>query len=324
MLGEIGAVTAGLMGAVAFGAGDFAGSQGSLRLNGVAAVGVAQLVAAATAVAVLGASGGSIPEGQQLVLALLAGTFHVIAVFYIYQGMARGMVSVVAPVAGVTGIALPVLADMLFFEMSGLIHCIGIALAIAAIVLISQSPAQDNERSQVRFSIRFGLISGLCFGLADLFLGLMTPATAEGGLAAARLMGASLAIGLLGVSTRGTARITASPGSISPLVTTGPARHFGFPDLAGHVSQALSLQHLDNRALQGLLLCALAGLLDCIGQLGYVLSATQGQMSIAAALVAIYPAVSIGLAVWLLKERIGPLQLTGLAASFGSIVLLSQ
>jgi len=64
--------------------------------------------------------------------------------------------------------------------------------------------------------------------------------------------------------------------------------------------------------------------LDCFGQLGYVLSATQGQMSIAAALIAFYPAVSVALAVWLLKERIGSPQITGLTASFGSILLLSM
>ena len=81
---------------------------------------------------------------------------------------------------------------------------------------------------------------------------------------------------------------------------------------------------LDKGTKRGLQLCVLAGVLDCLGQLGYVLSATHGKISVAAALVAMYPAVSVGLAVWLLKERIGPTQLAGLLATFVSIVLLSQ
>jgi len=197
MLGEIGAVTAGLMGAVAFGAGDFAGGRASLRLNGLSAVAIAQMASAATALCVLAISGALWPDGNLLLLAVLAGTFHVIAVFFLYQGIARGRVSVIAPIAGVTGIALPVLADILFISTASSMQCAGIILAVAAIVLISQSPEADEEKCGTRQSIQFGLISGMGYGLADLCLGLMTPLTAEGGLAVARLTGACLALSLL-------------------------------------------------------------------------------------------------------------------------------
>ena len=318
VLGEVGSVPAGLMGAVAFGAGDFAGSRASLRLDGLSAVAVSQLVAAATGLVVIALTGGAVPEGPQRALAMIAGAFHVAAVFFIYQGMARGRVSVVAPVAGVVGIGVPVFADMIFIEMARAVHCAGIVLAAAAIVLISRSSGEE-DRSRKHFSVRFGLASGIGYGLADLCLGLMTVSTAEGGLAVARLSGASLSIGLLCAYWLAAEMAAASRTRAMWITPPGGAR-----SAAGHVRRGGSLPQLDANAAPALLLCATAGLLDCIGQLGYVLSATQGQMSIAAALVAMYPAVSVGLAVWLLGERLGSAQMIGFAASLCSIVLLTQ
>ena len=271
MLGEIGTVPAGLMGGISFGAGDFAGGRAALRLNGLPAVAIAQLVAALTAVAVLAATGGSVPDGSHLSLAILAGACHVTAVFFLYQGMAHGRVSVIAPVAGVVGIAVPVIADIGFIQMAKPIHCVGIALAVAAIVLISQSSTEEEDRTQTNFSIRLGFISGMGYGLADLFLGLMTTSTAEGGLAVARLTGASLSFGLLSAYWFGASR--RDPVALS-MISPG-----------GSIAGSSTLPPAwDANARRGLLLCALAGFLDCFGQLGYVLSATQGQMSVAVAL----------------------------------------
>jgi drug/metabolite transporter (DMT)-like permease len=308
MLHEIGHVPAGLMGAISFGAGDFAGSRATLRLSGLSAVAVAQLVAAATSVAVLAVVGGSVPHGSQGQLAALAGACHVTAVFFLYQGMAHGRVSVVAPVAGVVGIGVPVVADFGFIEMASPVHCAGIALAVVAIFLFSQSSMDGEDRTKTSYSIRTGVISGMGYGFADLFLGLMTTETAEGGLAVARMTGASLAIGLLLALWLATRR--REPLEIVALTST--------------MEHETRLVPWGANLRTGLLLCALAGFLDCLGQLGYVLSATQGQISVAAALVAMYPAVAVGLAVWLLKERIGPTQWGGLAATFAGIGLLAQ
>ena len=171
--------------------------------------------------------------------------------------------------------------------------------------------------------IRYGLISGMGYGLADLNLGLMTASTAEGGLAVARLMGAGLVIGLM------LAKCVGDPASamrrrvrmLSSMRRSVPIATMQFT--AGMPVQ-VRLLRLNENMKRGLQLCVLAGFLDCLGQLGYVLSATQGKISVAAALVAMYPAVSVELAVWLLKEHIDRRQLAGLMASFVSIVLLSQ
>jgi drug/metabolite transporter (DMT)-like permease len=73
----------------------------------------------------------------------------------------------------------------------------------------------------------------------------------------------------------------------------------------------------------GILLALLAGAGDCLGHLCYALSAANGEISVAVAVSALFPAVSVLLAILLLKERIGRLQSIGLAVSAGSIVLLA-
>src|SRR5262245_2661393 len=109
-------------------------------------------------------------------------------------GMAHGRVSVIAPVAGVVGIAVPALADIAFIETATTAQCLGILLAAAAIVPFCGSSADAEEISRTGLSIRYGLVAGMGYGLADLSLGLMTTSTAEG---VARLTGAALAISLM-------------------------------------------------------------------------------------------------------------------------------
>lgn len=308
MLQDLGPVTAGLTGALAFGAGDFAGSRASLRMNGLSAVALAQVAAALTAMAVLTSSGGVIPSGPQYALAASAGLFHVIAVFFLYQGMARGRVSVIAPIAGVVGIAVPVIADMGFIKLIAPIHLVGILLAAVAIVLISRSGSDEEDRALTAFSIKYGIISGMGYGFADMCLGLMTIETAVGGLAIARMTGAGLAMSLYMIFLASRAMSASQAYAVAP-ASSAPA--MPAPDRTPVL-------------ITGVFLCALAGVLDCVGQLGYVLSATQGQMSVAAALIAFYPAVSVALAVVILNERIGAVQMLGLLLSLCSIALLSQ
>lgn len=308
----MGAVGAGLMGAVAFGAGDIAGGAASRQINGLSAVALAQIVAAATALIVLAAAAGTVPEGPSLVYAMMAGACHVLAVFYIYQGIARGRVCIVAPLSGVIGIALPVIVDLAFIEMASSLQIAGIVLAALSIILVSQSGAGMGAAEPIGFSVRCAVVSGIGFGCADLCLGLMTQETAEGGLAVARTTGAVLAVTVL--LLRGGLKSSFGAG-------TAPQ---AFADPHPPAASAGVVPAIDVRLRLGILLCVVAGVLDCIGQLGYVLSATQGQMSVAAALIATYPAVSTALAMYVFGERVGGRQAIGLGISLASILLLSQ
>jgi drug/metabolite transporter (DMT)-like permease len=91
----------------------------------------------------------------------------------------------------------------------------------------------------------------------------------------------------------------------------------------GLASRAVSLPLLASSGLLvSIVLAAAAGLLDVLGHFGYVYAATRGSMGVAAALVAIFPGVTVLLAVILLRERITGGQLVGFACGASGIMFI--
>ncbi len=141
-----------------------------------------------------------------------------------------------------------------------------------------------------------GLLSGLGFGVADLCLGMMSTGEATGGLLIAGTVAAAIA--LLCLLARSGDPGTAADASASRLALPRPVR-------------------------AGVLLAVGAGLLDAIGHMGYVHAATRGSMGVAAALVGLFPAVSVLLAVLILRERVRGGQCAGLATAGVGVIAVS-
>ncbi len=70
-------------------------------------------------------------------------------------------------------------------------------------------------------------------------------------------------------------------------------------------------------------LVLMSGLLDTVGNAAYALAAQTGRMDIAAVLGSLYPGVTVLLAWTVLKERVNPQQLAGIAAALAAIVLIT-
>ena len=71
------------------------------------------------------------------------------------------------------------------------------------------------------------------------------------------------------------------------------------------------------------LLAGLAGLLDTTGNLFYAMASLKGRLDVAAVLSSLYPAGTMLLALWLLKERAMRSQLAGMALALAAVALIS-
>ncbi len=305
---EIGAVSAALLGAAAYGTGDFIGSRAALRLSTFSAVAIAQTVAMVLMLQHFLMDGGAIPTGALFSSSVLAGLAYATGLMLLYHGFAYGRIGVVAPLCGLFSILVPLGGELLVGEGTTEWHLIGIALCCLAVVFIAGSTRDRNGR--LGFSVRLGVMSGVGYGIADLCLGIMPAEVASGALLMTRSVAAMTATALLcwSLTRRSAIRAADAEGAGTPLAAILDA---------GRPRFALRLHH-------GVLLAVLAGVFDMLGHIGYVSAAVDGNMGVAAALVALFPAVSVVLAILFLNERISRNQAIGFACSIAGVFLLAD
>jgi uncharacterized membrane protein len=171
-----------LASAALYGAADFLGGLASRQASTIAIVLVSQAAGLAPLALLLFVLPGT-PSGQDFTWGAIAGLAGSAGVALLYRALAIGTMSIVAPTTAVCAVMLPVLVEGLRGERLPPVTQGGIALAIVAIVLVSQqdSPESPDPRSGRRiFSAGIGLAlaSGVAIGL--FFLALAQTSAAAG------------------------------------------------------------------------------------------------------------------------------------------------
>jgi drug/metabolite transporter (DMT)-like permease len=280
------AVVLGLLAAVTYGTADFLGGLATKRNPVVRVVLVSQaigLLAYLAAVPLL-------PEGrftgQAWAWGAVAGAAGAVGIAFLYRGLARGRMSVVAPITAVISVTIPVLVGLSLGERPTGFQLLGVAAVVPAVGLVSAAPEPASSGSPRGRTARAGVLDALTSGVGiGLFLVALSRAGEETGpwpLVSARI--ASLAV-------FGLVMVVAGHG-------LRPARGTG-------------------RTVVG------AGILDVTANLLYLLGTRAGLVSIVAALTSLYPATTVVLARGVLKERLSRGQLAGLVVAFAGVVLIS-
>ncbi len=232
------------------------------------------------------------PDAHILLLGLFSGLAGGTALLTFYHALSLGEMGITAALTGLLTATLPVVFTLVTVGSPSRRQLAGFALAAVAIWLISTQSGAAEKNSGTRKRIGLAIISGFGFGLFLIFLqqanggGLIWP------LAASRVGSLALALGGGLLFSRHRFTADASPGTRI-------------------------------RWKLGVGLALLAGACDTTGNFFFVAATKIGRLDIAAVLASLYPASTILLAAWLLKERTSARQAAGMVAALAAVVLIS-
>jgi drug/metabolite transporter (DMT)-like permease len=181
-----------LSSALAYGAADFIGGVGSRRHSPWQVV----LVGQAAGALVMFSAGlllpGS-PSAPDFAWALLAGVGSATGSIFLFRGLARGRMGLVAPISAVGAAVLPVLVGVVLGERPSGLVWVGVLAALPGIWLVSRGATSDRpERTQG--ALVDGAVAGVGFGVLFIALGQISTDAGLLPLAANQLIGAMLTI----------------------------------------------------------------------------------------------------------------------------------
>lgn len=277
-----------LMAAGVYGAADFLGGTVAKRASTLAAVVATQ--GAGLAILLLGTPLmlNATITANDVLFGALAGLTGSVGVALLYRGLAMGPMSVVAPITAVCAVVVPLIAGLMFGEQLSPLAALGVAMAIAAVVLLGQDATPEpasggvpRTAAHVALAVRIALASGVAIG--GFFLCLAR---------------------------------TAAPAGLWPLVVSRTVSVTVFLVVAFATRHAWKVPATVVPAAIG------CGALDMLANGLYLVAVRQGQLSVVATLASLYPASTVLLARLVLGERLGRWQQAGVVAAATAIVLI--
>lgn len=285
------AVLLGLLAGITYGTADFLGGLSTKRNPILRVVVVSQAVGFAVYLVAL----TFLPQGRFTAEAWfwggLSGLAGAAGVGFLYRGLARGRMSVVAPTTAVVFAVMPVAFGLLTGERPSALQLAGIGLAILAVALVSSAPdplgavqTAGGGRWQrlVRAGFADALLSGVGIGLFAIFIAQTGDETGPWPLVAARIVSVAL-FGTALLLTR--ISLHPAPGTLA--------------------------------AVAG------AGALDVTANLLYLLGTRAGLISVVAVLTSLYPGATVVLARVVLNERLSGLQIVGLFLALAGVAAIA-
>jgi uncharacterized membrane protein len=277
------AVLLGLLAALSWGTGDFAGGIATRRAAETAVVLGTETVGLVLLLVVAPLAGGS-PQTADLVLGAAAGLLGVAGLALLYRGLAHGRASVVAPLSAVGAAVLQVVWGLAGGERPGGFAIAGIVLALVAIGVVAGSAdaPQDAAGLSRRAELACGLGAAIGFG----FYLILISETSDGA----------------GLWTVVAARV-------APVIVIGVA--------------LVLLRRPVVPGRSALPLVTLSGTTDAAANALLLVAVRTGMLTVVAPVANLYPAVTVVLARAFGHERIGRFRLAGLVLAVASLVLIS-
>lgn len=257
-----------------FGVADFAGGLAAKRASATSVTFVSQAIGLIVLLPLLGVLPGT-PSVAAFVSGGLAGIAGALGVVAYLRALALGPMGVVAPLASVVGVMVPVVVGVVAGERPSLLAALGIAVGLIAITVVAgggrRTEDQDtggrpaNSAASVDLDRRgplLALAGGAAFGVFFVLLDLTPTGSGLWPLVGARIASLALMGGAVALVSR-----TLPPRDALPMV-------------------------------------AASGALDMLANILFLLATRAGLLTISALLASLYPVVVVLLARQLLAERL--------------------
>src|SRR5262249_15601682 len=200
------------------------------------------------------------------------------------------------PVECITSVTFCATAEGLMVGWPNPVLVGGIALAAGAAALIGLGGRELVRCTMpVGQSVRFGMLAGIAFGLSSMTFGFCWGPTAPCSWVVMRLFAASGSLAWLAVESASPAGRPGALAIMSPTLTLTKGRMYAF---AG-------------------------GILDGLGGLAFVVATVNGLVGVSVAVMSLYAAVTVLLALTFRNESLSFVQTVGLVGAAGAIVILS-
>jgi uncharacterized membrane protein len=284
-----------LLAATLWGGGDFSGGMGVKHAGGSmgAALRVVVLSHAMSFCVLVAAAllrGDAFPHGAALLWGVAAGVTAGVSLTCFYIALSRGAMGASAALSGLLAAAIPAVVSGVEEGAPGALRMAGFAVAGVAIWMIAAGPNAEATPAD-RGTFWLAMVGGVGFGVY--FVALKLAAATTGviwPLATARM--GSLSVCLLMLA--GTAlRRVAEDGSRARVTRTV---------VTWVVATAL---------------------LDTTGNLLFIAATRAGRLDVASVLASLYPASTILMAAWMLRERPTRRQGLGMAAAAVAVVMIT-
>ena len=157
-----------LLSSLLWGTADFLGGTASRRLPVPSVLGVAQLIALLGLVPLAVVTGGLDEPRDYVVPGIFAGISGLVGLAAFYRALAIGTMGIVAPIAAL-GVAVPVVAGLLQGESPSTLQLVGIAVAVAGVVLASGPELSGEGRGGATALVLAG-VAAVGFGIVFVLL----------------------------------------------------------------------------------------------------------------------------------------------------------
>jgi drug/metabolite transporter (DMT)-like permease len=158
-----------LTASLSWGLGDFLAGLRTRRLPVVTVLVVSQAAGLTTIALVVAVRSAGPPDARHLLYGSLAGVCGAVGLAALYRGLAVGPMSIVAPISA-TAAAVPVVFDLVTGDRPSDAQAVGIALAVAGVVLASRAGAAEGRRASAE-GVGLALVAAVSFGLLLVLLG---------------------------------------------------------------------------------------------------------------------------------------------------------